>query len=94
MASSPTKPKPAPTCSTTEPSERAGVELGAKWTLEQSGTTYSLHIGDKMVPLERDSLGCFRTLQLFGSWPTPALIAQQLLRYSPDFSPLAHPAAP
>lgn len=81
----PTEPRVAPAAAT------EGEVLGVAWRLEAQDGQAALRLGDRLVPIQRDADGCYVTDALHGCWPDPAAIAEQLLRFSPDHSPLARP---
>jgi hypothetical protein len=70
---------------------RGGAVLGVPWTFEEVDGKPRLHIGDRVVVLELLEGPCYATDELHGCWPGPAEIARQLIFFSPNYSPLAHP---
>ncbi|HWB82134.1 MAG TPA: hypothetical protein VG755_44530 [Nannocystaceae bacterium] len=73
------------------PVERAtrGEFLGTEWSISWEGDHPIITIGDRRVHVEPDGHGGFITHELAGRWSDPSEIADLLVRYHPDYSPLA-----
>ena len=71
--------------------DKSGEILGVAWSVAEIDGATVLSIGERQLVLERADGPCFVTDALHGCWESPAEIAEQLIRFSPDYSPLAHP---
>lgn len=90
------QPPPRPGHASTDAPDTAtltGAVLGVPWSFEEVDGQPRLRIGDHVVVLELLDGPCYATHELHGCWPGPAEIAEQLIRFSPNLSPLAHPPA-
>ena len=69
--------------------ERSGSVLGIRWEVVQRDGHTFMNINNHSIHLHPDELGSFTTHAVTGRWASLAELAQTIIRYHPDLSPLA-----
>jgi hypothetical protein len=77
-----------------EPSALSGTYLGASWRVVPDPERPRIVIDGREIHLERDSLGAFTSHLTFGRFTDPGEIARLVVRFHPDYSPLARRGRP
>lgn len=72
---------------------RSGEFLGVPWSIAFEGEDAVISIGEQRVHVHADGQGGFVSHEVVGRWRDPSQIADVLLRFHPDFSPLASQTA-
>jgi hypothetical protein len=84
---SPAEPGPRPWASAQQ-----GVHLDVAWSFQPTAErTAMLTIAGRQLHLYADALGGWITHEMAGRWSDPAVLARNIIRFHPDFSPLARP---
>jgi hypothetical protein len=72
-----------------EPPADSGEFLGTHWTISYEGADAMITIGDQRIHVQGDGHGGYTCHEIVGRWQHPGEIADALVRYHPDYSPLA-----
>lgn len=71
---------------------RQGTHMGVSWSFQPSSDRMAtLTIGDRQLHLYADAQNGWRTHAMEGRWTDVATLAQNIIRFHPDYSPLARP---
>jgi hypothetical protein len=72
-----------------EPRVLSGTFAGARWQVSLDPRRPRIAIDGREVHVSPDGFGNFVSHAMFGRWSDLAILAQAIVRYHPDYSPLA-----
>jgi hypothetical protein len=72
-----------------EPRVLSGTFAGARWQVMLDPERPRIAIDGREIHVVPDGIGSFVTHAMVGRWNDLALLAQAIVRYHPDYSPLA-----
>lgn len=67
----------------------SGTFMGTRWSVLLDPRNPRIRIDEREIHVDADGHGGFVTHEMFGRWTDLALLAQLIVRYHPDYSPLA-----
>lgn len=67
----------------------SGDLLGVRWTARVEVNHVQLTIGGRAVHVTPDDTGTFVTHEMVGRWPDLRELAEMIIKYHPEYSPLA-----
>lgn len=72
-----------------QPRPMSGEFRGVSWGVTVDGDDVRMTIGGRRIHLTPDGIGSFVTHEMVGRWRDLAELARTILKYHPDYSPLA-----